>query len=75
MYPMQQSWFEELPVKLLKGVSENLLLSASSESAYLSLMDMMKEPQKSIFRWLLEVFVDVYVNASSNNVDINLIGF
>ena len=72
---MQQSWFEELPVKLLKGVSENLLLSASSESAYLSLMDMMKEPQKSIFRWLLEVFVDVYVNASSNNVDINLIGF
>mmetsp|Transcript_8534 Transcript_8534/g.35591 ORF Transcript_8534/g.35591 Transcript_8534/m.35591 type:complete len:442 (-) Transcript_8534:36-1361(-) len=63
------TWFRELSAPLLSPLSENLLLSATGEYECLSLMDMMKEPQKTILVWLLELMGDVQVAKDKNGVD------
>eukprot|EP00339_Tiarina_fusa_P005784 CAMPEP_0117004590 /NCGR_PEP_ID=MMETSP0472-20121206/5504_1 /TAXON_ID=693140 ORGANISM="Tiarina fusus, Strain LIS" /NCGR_SAMPLE_ID=MMETSP0472 /ASSEMBLY_ACC=CAM_ASM_000603 /LENGTH=266 /DNA_ID=CAMNT_0004705579 /DNA_START=432 /DNA_END=1232 /DNA_ORIENTATION=- len=65
------AWFSEQTPKLLQGLSENLLLSAAGQQESLSLLDMLKEPNQTIFIWLLELLVDVTMKTSKNGVELS----
>ena len=58
----------------MQPISENLLLSAGGQQEYLSVLDMMRDPYRSLVIWFLEILVDVAMNAEHNDVDIKELG-
>ena len=55
----------------MQSVSENLLLSAGGQQEYMSVLDMMRDPQQSLVIWALEVLVDVHLEQEHNGVDMD----
>jgi hypothetical protein len=65
------AWLKELASPLLGGLPEGLLLSAAGDYECLSLLDMLKEPNRGIFKWVLDMIGDISLEFSSNGVDFN----
>lgn len=55
----------------MQSVSENLLLSAGGQQEYMSVLDMMRDPQQTLVIWALEVLVDVQLEQEHNGVDMD----
>jgi RhoGAP domain len=64
-------WFSELPTPILAGIKDKKILNADSAESAWSAFNKVKEPNRSIALWTLDVLVRVASHDDENKMGIN----
>jgi hypothetical protein len=53
-------YFREMPVKLLQSANPKSISSAETEAEFRAIVNKLKEPEKSLFLWLVDMCIEMY---------------
>jgi len=62
-------WYREIPTPILNSLPSSSFLTAESEEECVQVFFMLKEPNRTLFLWLLDLLADVAANESINKMN------